>query len=106
MSHTPGPWSLEVHESSFDGVSVGWSISSDTRVNIANGQAQEHLGKSGILRTECIANAHLIVAAPTMLAALRRAALALSFAAEESTAMRDDYEAISAVIEEATGAAQ
>lgn len=38
-----------------------------------------------------------------MLDALRRAALALAFAAESSPAMRDDYEAVSAAIAKATG---
>ena len=47
----------------------------------------------------------LIAAAPDMLAALRRAVLALAFAAETSPAMRDDYEAVSAAIARATGAA-
>jgi hypothetical protein len=38
-----------------------------------------------------------------MLNALRRAALALAFAAESSPAMQDDYNAVSAAIAEATG---
>lgn len=46
----------------------------------------------------------LIAAAPDMLAALRRAVLALAFAAETSPAMRDDYDAVSAAISKATGA--
>jgi hypothetical protein len=50
------------------------------------------------------ANARLISEAPNMLAALRRAALALAFAAESSAAMRDDYEAVSKAIARATGA--
>ena len=37
-----------------------------------------------------------------MLAALRRAALALAFAAESWPAMQDDYEAVSAAIRKAT----
>jgi hypothetical protein len=39
-----------------------------------------------------------------MLAALRRAVLALAFAAESSPTMRDDYNAVSAAISKATGA--
>ena len=39
-----------------------------------------------------------------MLDALRRAVLALAFAAETSPAMHDDYEAVSAAIKKATGA--
>ena len=41
-----------------------------------------------------------------MLAALRRAALALAFAAESSPAMEDDYNAVSEAIAKATGAQQ
>lgn len=47
-------------------------------------------------------NARLIAAAPDMLAALRRAVLALAFAAESSPAMRDDYNAVSEAIAKAT----
>lgn len=49
-------------------------------------------------------DARLIAAAPEMLAALRRAVLALAFSAETSPAMRDDYNAVSAAIAKATGA--
>lgn len=48
---------------------------------------------------QCV-NAH-----DDMLRALRRAVLALAFAAESSPAMRDDYEAVSAAIAKATGGA-
>lgn len=48
--------------------------------------------------------AEMIAALPEMLAALRRAALALAFAAETSPAMKDDYKAVSAAIALATGA--
>ncbi len=43
--------------------------------------------------------------AELMLQALRRAVLALAFAAEKSDAMRDDYNAVSAAIARATGCA-
>lgn len=56
-------------------------------------------------KAEQIANARLIASAPEMLNALRRAALALAFAAESSPAMRDDYNAVSDAIAKATGAA-
>ena len=49
-------------------------------------------------------DARLIEAAPIMLAALRRAALALAFAAKTSRTMQDDYNAVSAAISAATGA--
>jgi hypothetical protein len=48
--------------------------------------------------------ARMMVSAPTMLNALRRAALALAFAAESSPAMQDDYNAVSEAIAKATGA--
>jgi len=38
-----------------------------------------------------------------LLSALRRASLALAFAAESSPAMKDDYNAVSAAISRATG---
>jgi len=53
---------------------------------------------------ESMANARLWAAAPDMLSALRRAVLALAFAAESSPAMHDDYNAVSAAIDKATGA--
>lgn len=45
----------------------------------------------------------LIEEAPNMLTALRRAALALAFAAGSSPAMADDYKAVSDAIARATG---
>jgi len=51
---------------------------------------------------EAAANARLIAAAPEMLAALRRAVLALAFAAESSPAMQDDYKAVASAISKAT----
>lgn len=47
-------------------------------------------------------NAILISEAENMLKALRRAVLALAFAAERSSAMHDDYKAVSNAIERAT----
>jgi hypothetical protein len=48
------------------------------------------------------ANARLIAAAPCLLAACRRAVLALAFAAETAPAMWDDYKAVSDAIAKAT----
>jgi hypothetical protein len=48
-------------------------------------------------------DARLIAAAPDLLEALRRAVIALDFAAETSPAMHDDYKAVSAAIAKATG---
>ena len=58
----------------------------------------------GATQREAFSRAKLIAAAPTMLAALRRAAPALKFAAEilPSNAMGDDYGAVMAAIAEAT----
>ena len=85
--YTAGPWVA----CEFNGPGMGWKV----------GPAWIG-GNPGSL--ESAANARLIHAAPTMLTALRRASLALAFAAESSSAMRDDYEAVSAAIAAATGA--
>lgn len=67
-------------------------------------QWSEDRQQSGlVLDHEKMAAARLAAAAPDMLDALRRAVLALAFAAESSDAMRDDYNAVSAAIEKATG---
>lgn len=98
-AHTPGPWSIKYRtpfgggEPYFDGV-----IDADGRqlrvdgVTLTSGPIAE-------------ANARLMAAAPNMLEALHRAALALAFAAETSPAMRDDCEAILTAIANATGSA-
>ncbi len=87
---TPGPWAIE----SMSAKHV------NTHAIVIS--ADDGLGPVAYATS---ANARLIAAAPTMLLALRRAVLALAFASETSKAMRDDYEFISKVIEEATGAA-
>lgn len=89
--HTPGPWRMKI--------SVDQMSDPGTTIY--------HRGMCGVY---CDADAHgddeadarLIAAAPEMLSALRRAALALAFAAEKSAAMQDDYEAVSAAIAKAT----
>ena len=91
--HTAGPWRV-ARASLYAG-------------NDLNVDSYEHgyvalCGKRGDEVAE--ANANLIAAAPEMLDALRRAVLALAFAAETSPAMHDDYEAVSAAIKKATGA--
>jgi len=90
--HTSGPWKLyRPHRESF------WHVNQDGGPGyICDAPMYEHRA------AECEANARLIAAAPDMLLALRRAALALAFAAEESEAMRDDYNAVSAAIAKAT----
>ena len=66
--------------------------------------AEKNLINSPTASDEALANARLWAAAPDMLSALRRAVLALAFAAESSPAMRDDYNAVSAAIDNAIGA--
>ena len=85
--HTPGPWVVR------DG-GTGYinQIGIDPSIGCAYGAGEE-----------VDANARLIAAAPEMLNALRRAALALAFGAENFPAMSDDYKAVSAAIEKATG---
>lgn len=103
--HTPGPWIL---------MTVPTSVGSCHKVGpFPNGSRSETFAcvyadglRKGIddelpAAQELVANARLIAAAPDMLVALRRAALALAFAAESSPAMRDDYEAVSAAIAKA-----
>ena len=89
--HTPGPW-FPTKDSKYNEVArIGraWNIGTEL--------ALSHFG-------DVDADARLIAAAPDMLYALRRAVLALAFAAESSKAMQDDYEAVSLAIAKATGA--
>lgn len=100
-AHSPGPWQLQewtVRDS--DGAIEGGGL----QVVDANGHTITAGTYEGSTDTE-EADARLIAAAPDMLQALRRAVLALAFAAESSAAMRDDYNAVSAAIAKATGAA-
>lgn len=52
---------------------------------------------------QALADTVLMASAPDMLKALRRAVLALAFAAESFPSMGDDYEAVSAAIDKAIG---
>lgn len=91
---TPGPWFT--HREGYSTVYV--------EARIGGGMIQEvaACGPTAAGPEQQEANALLIAAAPEMLDALRRAVLALAFAAETSAAMRDDYEAVSAAIAKAT----
>ncbi len=93
--HTAGPWFVPAENAGSAATSV-WARGGDVRVADCNSGAISLPGR------QC--DARLIAAAPDMLHALRRAALALAFAAETSPAMQDDYEAVSAAIARATGA--
>jgi len=85
--HTPGPWKRE-----------------RLCIFCPNGSLIAEVHEDYFTHTaEDEANARLIASAPDMLQALRRAVLALAFAAESSPAMQDDYEAVSAAIAKATG---
>lgn len=87
-AHTKGPWVVE----------AGGPRLVNTHACVIS--AGDGLGPVAYSTREY---AHLIAAAPDMLKALRRAVLALAFAAESSEAMRDDYNAVSAAITKATG---
>lgn len=91
--HTPGPW----HSGPLNKYTIydrfGSKIGNTFHGVIAVQVSDE----------ACEANARLMAAAPDMLAALRRAVLALAFAAESSEAMKDDYKVVSDAIEKATG---
>ena len=78
--HTPGPWRL---------------------------LGRELYGSDGSRIAEDIKtiDARLIAEAPEMLAALRRAVLALAFVVENLPGMHDDYIAVSTAIAKATGGA-
>jgi hypothetical protein len=94
-SHTAGPWTLQRNVTNYR--------SGGTSLQVRGGGDELIATFPGCDRDK--ANAVLMAAAPDMLKALRRAVLALAFAAESSDAMRDDYEAVSAAIAKATGSA-
>jgi hypothetical protein len=96
--HTPGPWTAFRHEGTPGRHLPGWHINEAGGPGyVCSVECYEHRAE------QCEANARLIGAAPDMLQALRRAVLALAFAAETFPAMRDDYEAVSNAIDKATG---
>ncbi len=96
-AHTPAPWFV-----SSSGHSVYALHGEPPRTRFS---ALPQAGRrDDASADELAANARLMAAAPDMLTALRRASLALAFAAESSAAMQDDYEAVSAAIAKATGA--
>lgn len=92
IKHTPGPWktyATGLARSGLPEFEIHWSNDGECVAEVVHGEA----------------DARLIAAAPDMLQALRRAVLALAFAAESSEAMRDDYNAVSDAIAKATGSA-
>lgn len=70
--HTPGPWALGDENDAAAEVVIGKTIVVFDRVCALRGEPDE--GKYCISREEMLANAHLAMAAPDMLAALRAAA--------------------------------
>jgi len=92
--HTPGPW---LYRGKSDAV---YTPPSDTAYQYGSQIFRFH-DEEGPNDDDL----NLILAAPEMLAALRRAVLALAFASETSKAMYDDYKAVSAAIAKAVGAA-
>ena len=99
---TPGPWQHAHRPSPVDGMYRTEVFSAEHGVVAVCAWTPHNIG-NGVTATYREANARLIAAAPEMLAALRRAVLALAFAAESSPAMQDDYAAVSAAIDRATG---
>ena len=79
---TPGPWVVRGKQS-------------------VRGLHGEYIAKTNWLNGK--ENARLIAAAPELLDALRRAVIALAFAAETLPVMQDAYEDVSAAIAKATG---
>jgi len=101
--HTPGPWVMTARDCPTDGVAVSWCIDSPLRISIANGQSQEHLGEAlGMQRTECLANARLIAAAPDLLQALLN--LVGTMCAADGSDIEADLDAIDARVVEARAA--
>ena len=91
--HTPGPWLSRLKSDKT------WHVG----IYTASGDEVAHIAvKSALTGPRRDADARLIAAAPNMLSALRRAAVALAFAAENSEAMQDDYAAVNAAIDLAT----
>lgn len=95
--HTPGPWRVGRADESTDDFQV-----CEVELFAIYTSARPPYHRCGMPKDD----ARLISAAPDMLAALRRAVLALAFAAESSPAMEDDYKAVSAAISKATGRSQ
>jgi hypothetical protein len=93
MAHTQGLWQCGLPA---DGGSINVYNDDSMALRICRVDSDTDFGN------HAAANARLIAAAPDMLQVLRRAALALAFAAESSPAMQDDYEAVSAAIAKAT----
>ena len=108
-AHTPGPWFCAPADEwkTYEGQHVQFS-----KYNISAGSTDVRSDDYYLIAivsnvndsSQNAGNTQLIKSAPLMLDALRRAALALAFAAESSKAMQDDYEAVSAAIAAATGA--
>ena len=103
-SHTPGPWRVARHGKDGQEIIVESTVARTPEFDDGCGDyfpvvADLYRGGTGNIH-----DATLIAAAPDMLAALRRAVLALAFAAQTSPAMHDDYNAVSKAIAKATGA--
>jgi len=69
--HTPGPWTLRLAHSIIDPGDIGIHAPKARTANIHAECFAEFWKKGDIRNDECLANAHLIAAAPDLLAALR-----------------------------------
>ena len=105
--HTPGPWKADVETTQVSGVHLSFCISSDSRIAIARGQSQEHIGADGIWCGEMTANARLIAAAPCMFAELIRLRNKLTAYMESEGFIygeaADDIKSIDAILTKAGG---
>ena len=92
-NHSPGPWQMKVNISS-------------VAIYAANGASITRLPLEQCSIDRCTANARLMVAAPDMLIALRKAVVLLAGACVHlpELAPHETYEAVSAAIAKATGA--
>lgn len=72
VSHTPGPWSAIDDGSRSDGLWVSGPSRGEPVICDLVGRLYDHEAQCGQLTGEDVANAHLIAAAPDLLAALKR----------------------------------
>jgi hypothetical protein len=97
--HTPAPWFVFSSGHCIGGPKLDRDPPTAGIAMFSMGaRSPEENRANAAYAVKCV-NAH-----DDMLKALRRAVLALAFAAESSPAMRDDYEAVSAAIAKATAA--
>jgi hypothetical protein len=95
-AHTPGPWKV-ISEAAAREVEV-FEIAEVSHFRVICDGRGDGFASAG----DAFADASLIAEAPTLLAAARRAVLALAWAAERNPIFAQDYEAVSDAIARAT----